>query len=149
MPSTSPVGSIQPHRRDGYVGELADDAHGVVLVLQLVAREDRHVLRPTGATRATYSPCAAPVLGPVDVEDERLRRHAVGVDAAVQRDDRVGPLRQDGRQPLGQPSGQRARIAARRCIFRSGRWRLRHVSLPGVACDLDLTREGQHRWNVF
>ncbi len=111
MPSTSPVGSIQRTAGTGTSVLLADDPHGVVLVLQRVVREDREVVRRRARPGRRTRPCArSPSSVQVDVEDQGLRGHPVGVDAAVQRD-HAGRRRRAGTVPASpRPAGgQRCR----------------------------------------
>ena len=90
----------EPDRRHRDIGVVADVLDGVVLVLEVVAREDRDVRGGRRHPRDVLALTGPAVLGPGRVEDQGLRRHAVGVDAAVQRDLGVGAL---GEQP-GQPA---------------------------------------------
>ena len=125
VPSTSPVGSIQPDGRHGHVGPLADDPHRVVLVLERVVREDRELVRRRRDPGDVLAPSAARRPRSRRVEDQRLRGHAVGVDAAVQRDHRVGAR---GQRPVSQSSSSRP-----------GRWLRRGASAassgrPVAAC---------------
>ena len=138
------AGGLHPaDLRDGDVGGLADDPDRVVLLLERVGREDREVVgggRDAGDV-LPHAPLAA--LGPGDVEDQRLRRHAVGVDAAVQRDDRVGAVGQHRPQPPRQSGRQGARVPARALHPQVGRWRcLGHVPLPKDRCDGGLSIGG-------
>ena len=137
------AGRLHPaHGRHGHVGLLGDDPHRVVLVLERVVGEDRQVLGRRRDARDVLADACLAVLGPGDVEDDRLRRHAVGVDAAVQRDDRVG-ARRAAPWPATRPVGRAACVASRleRCIFMSAGGGA-CVTCPSqdLACDLDLTR---------
>ena len=78
------------------------------------------------------------VLGPGRVEDERLRAHAVGVDAAVQRDLRVGAVGQRAGQPgLEQPRDGGGVAAGTLELEVRGR-ALGHWLLPRWCCDVGL-----------
>ena len=111
-----------PHGGHGHVGQLAGDPHRVVLVAQRVAREDRHVLLCRSDPGDVRAGTLLAVLGPGRVEHEGLRRHAVGVDAAVQRHLGVGPGGQLSGQPFAQESGKRGRVAARPLQLELGWW---------------------------
>ena len=108
VPSTV-AGRLHPaDRRHRHVGELADEPHRVELVLELVRREDRHVLgRRARPGRRTRPSRCSPSSVHVGVEDEGLGRHAVGVDAGVQRDRRAP------RRPAGAVASHSASRSAR------------------------------------
>ena len=116
------AGLLHPaHRRHRHVGELAGDPHGVVLVAQLVAREDRHVLLRRSDPGDVLPAALLAALGPGRVEHQRLRRHAVGVDAAEQRHLRVRAGGQLRGQPPAEQCGKRGRVAARALELEVGR----------------------------
>ena len=122
------AGLLQPaHAGDRDVGELADLADDLVLVAELVAREDREVLGRRRDAGDHGHGVAGAALGPGRVEDQRLRRHAVAVDAAVQHHLRLGVLRQQAAEPPLQHLGHAGRIAAAALHLQvCGRWRLGH-----------------------
>ena len=124
----------QPDVRHRHVGPLADDPHRVVLVLERVVHEDRELVGGRRDPGDVLAVLALAVLGPVGVEDQRLRAHAVGVDAAVQGDLRVGAL------PAGPSRASLGQRRARCVASRSVRWSLRSaVGLGHVrSCDVGL-----------
>ena len=139
VPSTSPVGSIQRTAGTGTSVSSPHDPHRVVLVLERVAREDREVLGGRGDPGDVLAPALLAALGPGGVEEQRLRRHAVGVDAAVQHDDGVGAGGQHGR-PATRPAGrERSRRGSN--VAASGRGRGAWITWAFVTRSMT--------WNVF
>ena len=119
------AGLLQPpHARDRHVGELADLADHLELVAEVVAREDREVLGGRGhaGDERVRRPLAA--LGPGRVEDQGLRGHAVGVDAAVQHDLGVGAVGEQRGQPPLQGRGHERGVPAAALHLQVGRGRL-------------------------
>ena len=112
----------EPDRRHGHVGELPDEPHHVVLLAQLVAREDGEVLRGRRDPRDVAPDARLAALVPGRVEDERLAAHAVGVDALQQREVRVAPRRQDTCQPLPQQTLGPGGVPAGPLQLHVGRW---------------------------
>ena len=108
------AGVLQPaHARHRDVGEFAGQPHHLELVVQPVPRKHRDVgLGGRDPRHPLLFPGVA-VLGPAAGENDGLRRHSVGVDAAFHRDVGGDAARHDGGQPLRQHRGQGGDVPAR------------------------------------
>ena len=102
-----------PHAGNWDVGLLADQSDDVELVVHPIRREHRHVLRGGRHPRHPLLFPALPVLVPAARQDDRFRRHAVGVDAAFHGDLGCGTAGHHGRQPTRHHIGQRADVSTR------------------------------------
>ena len=123
-----------PHSGDRDVGELADEPHHVVLGLQVVRLENGNVVGTRSHAGDVLTEVLLTVLGPGDVENDRLRRHAIGVDARVEPHLRRRTVRQLRGEPLLQTLLERCHVAAG-ALHREigGWWRLAHVGPPRSA----------------
>ena len=107
------LGIDPAHLRYRHVGEFLDQPDDVVLVVHPVLGEHRHVF---GGGRHPGDPLLLDllaVLGPAAGQDDGLRRHAVGVDAALDGHLRLDPAGHDRGQPLRQQCGNGADVATR------------------------------------
>ena len=102
-----------PHPRNRDVCVLAHQPDDVELVVHPIRREHRNVLR---GGRHPGNPLlfpALPIFVPAAGQDDRLRRHAVGVDAAFHGDLGCDAARHHGGQPTRYHVGQRADVSTR------------------------------------
>jgi hypothetical protein len=102
-----------PHPGHRDVGLLADEPDDVELVVHPIRREHRHVLRSGRHPRHPLLFAALAVLVPAAGQDDGLRGHTVGVDAAFHGDLRCDTAGHHGGQPPRHHVGQRAQITTR------------------------------------
>ena len=100
-----------PDAGDRHVGQFADQSDDVELVVQAIGREHRHVRGARGDAGHPLLLRRLAVLLPLPGQDDGLRRHPVGVDAAFDGHLRGRPAGHDGGQPLRHHRGQGGDVA--------------------------------------